>query len=963
MSNKLNRFLSFGLTFIILLSSFSTSIFAVSAEFEAEDSIGVINYVSLGASNTNGYGLDGYLPAESMEYPDPTFKESVNVYGYDRAPAEGYPSLVSEALAGFGYNVNLNQLAISSMRAEELHMLLDNNYYGDSYTKWRFYNDNGEGWFAQAENGGLSVLREKYQQAVSEADLITVDIGVNNFGVYAINRITTGGSMYDADLSQVFSESDLERYNSYKAKILDIIKGESDVSNPSAVSSFDLIADTFAYALTGFCSNFDATIGRIYDLNPDVSIVVVSIQNLMQGVTAAFEGVESPIPLGEIYGAVVDMANIYTASSSPYCNKYVYANAGENGHAQTFLDEIKSYNGDPSSLTKNMKDCFDVYDNNLWVRSRIILTFIEYINSQIPGIVTGFDSVSSDFVRFMLAVRNDEIAINGVPVRTFFSLGAAGQLGEAQPYYSIYELALNTAYDIVAKIMQAGANINSLDLSVLSTGYGNVQDDLLNYISDSVFDGIEKVIADPSYSFVMDPFYTSNPLYATVMAMGVRFDIGNSFFAHPNVTGHIEIKDAIIDALKNNTNGQPFATEKIKQLIKTVLNTLESFGIPTSYESLKQKPEFKEASEAYYVPDSSSKYVSIGDSGVTDYGLKKLQQSKGNEFAGKFAKEYDVEYTQLGLNGIRVEDIRAILDENYVPDNNTLIGDISSYRSTFISEIESADFITVGFSNNVFMEFVANQLTNPIELDWEHHVGEKYADYFEKIFAEIEAYLVGSVGSALASYMSFALESYAYSYVGFSVNYKIVLDKIHELNPDALVAVIGMYNPVNGLVIETGGMKVDLGDYISKIVDLSNTQYAMYAIDAENTVFVEIPDTETSFDELNNGNITLENYITTFLNNSTKNAMYPNLNGHEYIKNRIIECISVEPSYIIGDVNLDGEINMDDVIKLLRHVSKAEVITDSQALAAGEIIEDGQLNMDDVIRLLRYVSKAIPDLK
>ena len=65
---------------------------------------------------------------------------------------------------------------------------------------------------------------------------------------------------------------------------------------------------------------------------------------------------------------------------------------------------------------------------------------------------------------------------------------------------------------------------------------------------------------------------------------------------------------------------------------------------------------------------------------------------------------------------------------------------------------------------------------------------------------------------------------------------------------------------------------------------------------------------------------------------------------------------------VLGDVNNDMEINLDDVIALLRHVSKALIITDESSLSAGDVVADGKLNMDDVIKLLRYVSKAIPDL-
>ncbi len=70
-----------------------------------------------------------------------------------------------------------------------------------------------------------------------------------------------------------------------------------------------------------------------------------------------------------------------------------------------------------------------------------------------------------------------------------------------------------------------------------------------------------------------------------------------------------------------------------------------------------------------------------------------------------------------------------------------------------------------------------------------------------------------------------------------------------------------------------------------------------------------------------------------------------------------------DPSdFTLGDVDLDGNIDLDDVIALLRHVSKAVIISDSNSLSAGDVVEDGVLNMDDVVRLLRYVSKAIPEL-
>ena len=68
-------------------------------------------------------------------------------------------------------------------------------------------------------------------------------------------------------------------------------------------------------------------------------------------------------------------------------------------------------------------------------------------------------------------------------------------------------------------------------------------------------------------------------------------------------------------------------------------------------------------------------------------------------------------------------------------------------------------------------------------------------------------------------------------------------------------------------------------------------------------------------------------------------------------------------TYLKGDVNQDSEVNMDDVVALLNHVVKADIITDSASLAAGEVTNDTELNMDDVVKLLNYVVKAIDSLE
>jgi hypothetical protein len=220
------------------------------------------------------------------------------------------------------------------MRAEELRMLLDNDFYGDSYTAWRFYDENGEGWFSSAakqegmtNEEALAALRADYQNSLADANLITVDIGVNNFGVYAINRIDSGlgnpeNAKYDADFSVIFQGEKLAAFEEKYAQIEALVNSYVDSNDTQAKAAAQFMVDTFAYALMGFCVHFDASMEAIYELNPDATVVVVSIQNLMKGMTAKIPGVEKEIPLDKIYGAIVDMANMYTATQSAYAHRY-----------------------------------------------------------------------------------------------------------------------------------------------------------------------------------------------------------------------------------------------------------------------------------------------------------------------------------------------------------------------------------------------------------------------------------------------------------------------------------------------------------------------------------------------------------------------------------------------------------------------------------------------------------------
>ena len=665
------KIISLVMVFTMLFSVSATTISAA-AEGNSGDSDIVketLNYVSLGASNVNGYGMHGYLEEEVYEHP--LLKEQSNIYGYKQDTPGSYPVLIKDALSS-KYNVNLSQLAMSSMRAEEVRFLLDDSYKGDAYTDWRFcdvegYNNrDSQNWFklagelewaAQGNAGtptyeqAVNALKAAYRDAIKNADLITVDIGVNNFGVYASNQIVS--NMYENDLNTIDPEL-AAKYAEGKDYVMDILADKaSDYIAAMSEESLNHIVDTLAYALVGFCLSFDAVMEQIYTLNPDATVVVVSIQNLMYGFKASLPGVDVELPLGELFGALVNAANVYTATVSPYAGEYLYTDVRADGHVEFFMDEMLQYNGDPTTLSQNVKDCFDVYDGDLYIKTRVqqILAKELYKSGllDVSKVPAGYDVVGN-LEHFALAYQYDLLTIPALncTLEQFFAAGAAGQLPDiAKPYYDGYVSVLNTAYDVCAEIMQAGLAIDTLDGSAFGQKFGPVEDQIFGEIFGVLEAAVGAVMADPSFEFSLDEasqllygstdFFTAvaekydiDPGFVkTVAAMGIRTGIGSSFFGHPNGNGQKELSDAILATLENGTTGADVMIDEAIKAAEDIMAFIEEYyddAYAYAYAELKANGVIAEVNAAL---DAAIEAVAAAHAEVEGFDVEaKLEETK-----------------------------------------------------------------------------------------------------------------------------------------------------------------------------------------------------------------------------------------------------------------------------------------------------------------------------------------------
>ena len=339
MNNKTRKWrsaIAMVLVISMLFSIFPTAVFAAGVEGKTE-----INYVSLGDSMTNGYGLTGY-------------DGNTGVEDYGKG---SYANLFAQWLVAEGYaeNVNHAQLAMSAMRAEDLHWLLELDYNnpaaialtdggwdeeawntmfttGDYWT-WNelcddyrlavaastIVNDNPK---AKITEGEAKIVAEYYQTAVKEADIISLGMGNGNFGVFAFGRIMEAigfdGKPDDAmiyNVERAIAECDPEM----QAQILNLknelyaVVEEKVGASIESEPALEALANTVVYTGLSYVLNYAGSIEAILQLNPDAEIILVALMNTFAD-DAAGETVTGDVTIGDLLEVVFTPLNVYIAA-------------------------------------------------------------------------------------------------------------------------------------------------------------------------------------------------------------------------------------------------------------------------------------------------------------------------------------------------------------------------------------------------------------------------------------------------------------------------------------------------------------------------------------------------------------------------------------------------------------------------------------------------------------------------
>ncbi len=275
---------------------------------------------------------------------------------------------------------------------------------------------------------------------------------------------------------------------------------------------------------------------------------------------------------------------------------------------------------------------------------------------------------------------------------------------------------------------------------------------------------------------------------------------------------------------------------------------------------------------------ANNTYFAIGDFSISgkDTYIEKLQNTK-------------IKATTLvkkSYTGLRIEDLYYLLDEDEVRDayGEDILQTVN--KEEVISYLSGAEYISLSFNN---MDFSASQSTAlvPYEVNLNKYLTEEQIAEMEKLFNEQNSSSPSMPG--MENNMTGSMESFLYNYLGSLYYATPLVDKILELNPNATIIFVGMYNPYVSLNFEIEGFKINMGEVFDAGIEFIDSIVEYNSSYLSKSVYVPLGKVETALEEKLSSSGSNPNYIQIF-SALMKNPelTLPSDDGNEYIKETII---------------------------------------------------------------------------
>ena len=303
---KTRKILAMLLALVMVAVCTATAAFAYNEKLDVNKD-GQVVYTVLGDSIPAGWSCAGFV------------EWSKEVANWPIVPGT-YPELVKNQIGADKVNMD----AHIGLRSTDLRYLLCDDYAGDIAVGWRVPTTDK---YRTVDLPGLQKVRTEFQNDVKEADVITLGIGINDLTIPSGILDNVQDENKDILMSELGSLTNLQT-----------VWGDT-LNNAYQLADNATYMAQVTTLLFGFyrnyCSNLDAIVQRIYELNPTVKLYVIGYYNAAQD---AYAKGALPVDIGALVTPLIDLFNSHAAN-----------NAATYGYTYVKMEHIDTLFCDPTS--------------------------------------------------------------------------------------------------------------------------------------------------------------------------------------------------------------------------------------------------------------------------------------------------------------------------------------------------------------------------------------------------------------------------------------------------------------------------------------------------------------------------------------------------------------------------------------------------------------------------------------
>ena len=275
-----------------------------------------------------------------------------------------------------------------------------------------------------------------------------------------------------------------------------------------------------------------------------------------------------------------------------------------------------------------------------------------------------------------------------------------------------------------------------------------------------------------------------------------------------------------------------------------------------------------------FVKDKNSYYVALGSGTVTDA----FNAAKNSALYVELVADTLGIKSPVGKYGQTI----GLGDETLTPID-TLV-----YIADNKDEIKKADLITYQLDAATF---AAASMYDTV--DWSKYLSGSALAGMKNFRADMTAELTSELGERNARSVSETLEKMLFQCVVYNAETIKAVKEIRKLNSDAVILVLGLYNPYRGLTVTYHSNTFDIGGWVDEVIKLSNVHLLKNTMSMDKVGFIHTSSIKVSgfSDFVLTDDDTGTSQLATKLVNDRK-SQYADKNGHKYIADQIVSALA-----------------------------------------------------------------------